>query len=76
MAVCDRCGSYSPEDFVLEEGNQPDVERLYRAVADNEPQREILQLIYDLFGRSCQLRPPVDELNLARKCGARSVSRG
>lgn len=63
-------------DFVLEEGDQSDIERLYRAVADGEPQREIMQLIFDLFGDACELRPPVTELNLARKCGARSAIRG
>jgi hypothetical protein len=76
MAVCEECGDHFVTDFVLQEGESVDVAKLYRAVADNEPQREIMQLIYDLFGRSCQLRPPVDELNLARKCGVRSVSRG
>lgn len=56
--------------------NREDIECLYRAVADGEPQREIMQMIYDIFGRRCELRPPVAELNLARKCSVRSVSRG
>jgi hypothetical protein len=56
--------------------HQLDVERLYRAVADGEPQREIMEMIYDLLGHSYQLRPPLDELKLARRCGTRSVSRG
>jgi cytochrome c-type biogenesis protein CcmH/NrfF len=46
-----------------------EIERLYRAVADGEPQREILQLIYDLFGEHFDLRPPVAELRLASLCG-------
>jgi cytochrome c-type biogenesis protein CcmH/NrfF len=45
-----------------------DVERLYRSVADGEPRREILQIMYDLFGKSHQLRPPVDEIRLAERC--------
>lgn len=46
------------------------VERLYRAVADREPTLEILQLIYDLYGTKCGLRPPVAELRLATHCAA------
>gem|GEM_PF-6149626 len=76
MAACNVCGSRAPMGFVLDEGDSSDIARLYRAVADGEPQREIMQLIYDLFGQSLELRPPVGELNLARKCGVRSVSRG
>ncbi|MGY5812031.1 hypothetical protein ACXHXG_30565 [Rhizobium sp. LEGMi198b] len=46
-----------------------EVERLYRAVADGEPRREVLQLIYDMFsGIHHQLRPPVDEMRLADRC--------
>lgn len=45
-----------------------DLEKLYRAVADGEPRREILQVIYDLFGRDYDLRPPVDEMRLADRC--------
>lgn len=53
-----------------------DMEQLYRAVADGEPQREILQMLYDMFGVTCNLRPPVDELNLARRCQPFGDSRG
>ena len=56
--------------------DQPDVEALYRAVADGEPTFEILQMIYDMHGERCNLRPPVAELRLANSCGVRSVSRG
>ncbi|WP_368517459.1 hypothetical protein [Rhizobium sp.] len=45
-----------------------DIEKLYRAVADGEPRREILQMMHDLFGRDCELRPPVDEMRLADRC--------
>ncbi|NTJ63804.1 hypothetical protein G6M50_36735 [Agrobacterium rhizogenes] len=45
-----------------------DIEKLYRAVADSEPRREILQMMYDLFGRDYELRPPVDEMRLADRC--------
>ena len=55
---------------------RPDIEHLYRAVADGEPQREIMEMIYDLFGEACQLRPPIAELNLARQCAGRSVACG
>ncbi len=58
MAVCEECGDHFVTDFVLQECESADVAKLYRAVADSEPQREIMQLIYDLFGRCCQLRPP------------------
>ena len=70
MPVCNRCGGSAVDlDAVA-------IERLYRAVAEGEPQREILQLIYDQFGRDCDLRPPVAELNLARKCAGGGVARG
>ncbi|TWB20067.1 hypothetical protein FBZ99_101858 [Rhizobium sp. ERR 1071] len=45
-----------------------DIEKLYRAVADGEPRREILQMMHDLFGRDYELRPPVDEMRLADRC--------
>jgi hypothetical protein len=35
-----------------------DVERLYRAIADREPTQELLQLVHDMFGVRCSLRPP------------------
>lgn len=76
MPACAECGGRVPDDFVLAETDSRLVEQLYRSVADGEPQREIMQLIYDLFGESCQLRPPVAELKLARKCEVRSVARG
>lgn len=54
------------EGIYVPECSRPDIERLYRAVADGEPQREIMEMIYDLFGSGCDLRPPVSELRLAR----------
>lgn len=57
-------------------GARVDIQHLYRAVADDEPRREILEMLFDLFGDSCELRPPVDELNLARRCGAVERARG
>ena len=45
-----------------------DIENLYRAVAADDPREEILQRIYDLFGRSCDLRPPLAEQRLAALC--------
>ena len=61
MSTC-RCG------LIVHSRSSRDIERLYRAVADGEPRREVLQLIYDMFGSSCQLRPPVDEMRLADRC--------
>lgn len=52
------------------------VERLYRAVADREPTLEILQMIYDLHGSACRLRPPVAELRLAAHCAAGVLKHG
>ena len=46
-----------------------DVERLYRAIADREPTHELLQLVHDMFGVRCNLRPPADEMRLSRTCG-------
>lgn len=69
--------SLAMEPLAVPPACRPDIEHLYRAVADGEPQREIMQMIYDLFGDSCELRPPVSELNLARRCGsARGAVRG
>lgn len=52
------------------------VRRAFRALADGEPTREVMEILYHEFGDSCGLRPPVAELNLARKCETRSDSRG
>lgn len=57
-------------------GAKSDMEQLYRAVADGEPQREIMQMIYDMFGTTCNLRPPAHELQLARRCQPFGDSRG
>lgn len=76
MPACVNCGSQLPTDFVVTESDTGEVERLYRAVADGEPQREIMQMIYDLFGDACQLRAPVAELKIARMCDVRSAARG
>ncbi|AXV16472.1 hypothetical protein CYG48_12710 [Neorhizobium sp. SOG26] len=75
MPVCAECGDTIEEDLELDTSDVPAVERLYRAVADGEPQREIMQMIYDLFGDRCQLRSPVAELNLARRCASGSDAR-
>ncbi|RKD61687.1 hypothetical protein [Rhizobium sp. WW_1] len=48
--------------------SRTDIENLYRAVADGEPRREVLQMMHDLFGRHYELRPPVDEMRLADRC--------
>ena len=48
--------------------SQTEIEKLYRAVADGEPRREIMQMMHDLFGRYYGLRPPVDEMRLADRC--------
>ncbi len=54
-----------------------EVEALYRAVADGEPRLELLQMIYDMFGESGYLRPPVAEMRLADRCDQkRSADRG
>lgn len=45
-----------------------EIDKLYRAVAEREPAIEILQMIYDIFGSSFNLRPPRDELRLADRC--------
>jgi hypothetical protein len=68
MPICAECGDHFTDDAIEMSGTGAEIGRLYRAVADGEPRREIMQLIYDLFGDTCQLRPPVDELNLARQC--------
>lgn len=49
-----------------------DIEKLYRAIADREPTLELLQMVYDLYGNSHNLRPPVSELRLADTCKART----
>lgn len=48
--------------------SKSELEKLYRAVADGEPRREILQMMHDLFGRDYDLRPPLDEMRLADRC--------
>jgi cytochrome c-type biogenesis protein CcmH/NrfF len=53
-----------------------DIVKLYRAVADGEPRREILQMMHDLFGRDFELRPPVDEMRLADRCQPGSRAHG
>lgn len=65
MPVCDDCDDFYPDETEVDE---PKIHRLYRAVADGEPRREIMQMIYDMFGDCCELRPPASELNLARTC--------
>ncbi|MGG7580999.1 hypothetical protein [Rhizobium sp. Nf11,1] len=47
-----------------------EIEKLYRAVADGEPRFEILQMMHDIWGPSCNLRPPRDEIRLADRCRA------
>lgn len=47
-----------------------DVQRLYRAVADREPTVELLQMVFDMFGQRCDLRPPSAELRLASRVRA------
>ncbi|MNV36113.1 hypothetical protein D3C71_1275780 [compost metagenome] len=59
--------------------SREDIERLYRAVADGEPQREIMQMIYDIFGHRCELRPPRSRVELgspmrSQECGAWLIS--
>ncbi|EPE99505.1 hypothetical protein [Rhizobium grahamii] len=44
------------------------IEHLYRAIADREPTLELLQIVHDLFGAECNLRPPAAELRLADRC--------
>jgi len=61
MSFC-RCG------LIVHDGRVAEIERLYRAVADGEPRREILQMIHDMFGKSCQRAPPLDEMRLADRC--------
>lgn len=53
-----------------------EIERLYRMVADDAPREEVLQLIHDLAGVACNLRPPVQEINLARLCGTEHSRNG
>lgn len=53
------------------EFERDDVERLYRAIADREPTHELLQLVHDMFGFQCNLRPPADEMRLAQRCQAK-----
>ncbi|KQY71325.1 hypothetical protein ASD52_06470 [Ensifer sp. Root142] len=58
------------------EFERSDVERIYRAIADREPTMELLQLVYDTFGETCDLRPPVNELRLAGLCETGVRARG
>ena len=67
MRMCRYCGHA---------GDPADIEQLYRAVAEGEPRREILQMIYDLFSRSHQLRPPIDEMRLAERCHSERRAHG
>ncbi|OLP56641.1 hypothetical protein BJF92_11155 [Rhizobium rhizosphaerae] len=41
-----------------------DIERLYRAVAEERPHAELLHQLYDLFGTDFDLRPPDHERRL------------
>jgi hypothetical protein len=49
---------------------------IYRAMADGEPIREVMEIFYHKFGRSHGLRSPVDELRLARQCAGGGLARG
>lgn len=60
----------------MREFSRTDIEALYRAVADGEPRREILQMMHDLFGRAYDLRPPVSEMRLADRCQPGSRNHG
>lgn len=53
-----------------------EIERLYRLVADNAPRQEVLEMIHDLAGAQCNLRPPVDEMRLARNCSTEHRAHG
>lgn len=55
---------------------RPEAERLYRLVADNAPREEVLELIYDLAGSGAGLRPPIQEIQLARNCGTERRTNG
>ena len=48
--------------------SQTEIEKLYRAVADGEPRREILQMMHDLFGRYYGLRPPDRKSTRLKSC--------
>jgi hypothetical protein len=54
-----------------------EIAKIYRAMADGEPIREVMEMFYGEFGRTHGLRSPVDELRLVRLCGAEgSPARG
>ena len=57
--------------------DRTEIERLYRSIADGEPRRELLQMVYDLFGKTHGLRPPISEERLADRCrSAKGACRG
>jgi hypothetical protein len=45
-----------------------DMEQLYRSVAAGDPREVVLQMIYDMFGKTYELRPPMSEMRLADRC--------
>lgn len=52
------------------------VEHLYRRIADNAPREELLEIVHDVWGASCNLRPPVLEVRLAKVCGTELAANG
>lgn len=70
--ICPSCGEHQEDGEHLPER---EVTKLYRMVADNLPREEILQQIYDLFGREYDLRPPADEARLAERVAGKSEVR-
>ncbi|WP_027488488.1 hypothetical protein [Allorhizobium undicola] len=65
QVFCPTCDELVEDSLDVE---PEDIQRIYRAVADGEPQLHLLRLIYDVFREGAYLRPPEDELRLATTC--------
>jgi hypothetical protein len=62
MSVCNRCYTH------MTESHEAEIRKLYRAVADGEPKLEIMHMIYQAYGRFCDLAPPATEIKIAELC--------
>lgn len=71
MPLCEECGDHFDDEITTITFQKMDeIERIYCAVAAGEKREDILNLIYDLFGSACELRPPASEIKLCGLLGA------
>jgi hypothetical protein len=68
---CDECGISTFRDAPPERA--PDVERIYRLIAERADRKEILERFHEVFGDDCQLRAPTHEMAVADRIMAGSV---